>query len=154
MPGEGASMTAATTRRPYEGWFATAARLALASAPRDGWRVEAGEHAVIVMYSSQRDRGAFDKGARNDELVLEIAASELRPGAALDLARCRPRYQRGGSKLEYVSCAVTGEVHLEQVGPHAVRGSFSLHATAPQLDVRGLGDVEATGTFQLDLCAR
>jgi hypothetical protein len=143
-------MTAATKRRAYEGWFTTAARLVLAGAPRDGWAVEAGERTVIVTYSSEHERGAFDKGVFNDELVLEIAASEVTSGAVLDLARCNPRYQRGGTKLEYVSRAVTGELRLEQVDAHALRGSFSLRATAPQLDVHGLGDVEAAGDFQLD----
>lgn len=143
-------MTAATKRRAYEGWFATAARLAVADAPREGWAAEAGERVVIVVYSSERERGAFDKGVFNDELVIEIAAGELAAGAVLDLARCSPRYQRGGTKLEYVSRAVTGELRLEQVEPGALRGTFRLRATAPQLDVGGLGDVEAAGDFVLE----
>jgi hypothetical protein len=143
-----------TTRRTYEGWFTTAARLALGDAPEDAWKVESGERTVIVVYSSEHQRGAFDKGVFNDELVLEVGAGDVKPGATFDLAACNARYQRGGTKLEYVSRTVTGELHLERVDPRALRGSFTLRATAPQLDVRDLGDVESVGRFQIEPHAR
>jgi hypothetical protein len=142
-------MAAGTTLRTYEGWFTTAARLVPASAPHHGWAVEPGQGTVIVVYASERQRGAFDQGVANDELVLEVAASDVKPGATFELATCNARYQRGGTKLEYVSRAVTGELRLEHVEPRGLRGSFTLRATAPQLDVRGLGDVVAAGAFEL-----
>jgi hypothetical protein len=109
-----------------------------------------GDRTVIVVYSSERQRGAFDKGVFNDELVLEVGASDVKPGATFDLAACNTRYQRGGTKLEYVSRAVTGQLHLEHVDSRILRGSFTVRATAPQLDLRGLGDVEAVGAFQIE----
>jgi hypothetical protein len=143
-------MAAETTRRTYEGWFTTAARLVVADAPNAGWAVEAGDRTVIVVYSSERQRGVFDKGVFNDELVLEVAASDVTPGATFDLAACNARYQRGATKLEYVSRAVTGELRLDQVDPRALHGSFTVRAASPQLDVRGFGDVESAGTFQIE----
>ncbi len=147
-------MAAGTTRRTYEGWFTTAARLVLADAPQNAWTVDSGEHTVIVVYSSERQRGAFDKDVFNDELVLEVGASDVKPGATFDLAACNARYQRGSTKLEYVSRTVTGELRLEHVDARALRGSFTLRATAPQLDLRGQGDVESVGAFQIEPHAR
>jgi hypothetical protein len=143
-------MAAGTTHRTYEGWFTTAARLVVAEAPQGAWTVESGQHTVIVVYSSERQRGAFDKGVFNDELVLEISANDAKPGATFDLAACNARYQRGGTKLEYVSRAVTGELRMERVEARVLRGSFTLRATAPQLDLRSLGDVESVGVFQIE----
>lgn len=143
-------MAAGTTLRTYEGWFRAAARLVVAGAPGDGWAVEPGQRTVIVVYSSERQRGAFDKGVANDELVLEVAAGDVKPGATFELAACNARYQRGGTKLEYVSRAVTGELRLDHVEPGALRGSFTLQASAPQLDVRGLGDVVTAGAFEIE----
>jgi hypothetical protein len=140
----------ATTPRAYEGWFATAATLVVAEAPRDAWKVEPGGDTVIVVYSSERQRDAYDKGVFNDELVLQVRAGEVRPGARFDLAACNARYQRGGTKLEYVSRAVTGELHLEHADAGALRGGFTLRAAAPQLDVRAVGDVTSTGSFQIE----
>ena len=139
-----------TTRRTYEGWFTTAARLVVADSPHSAWTVASGEHTVIVVSSSERQRGAFDKAVFNDELALEVGASHVRPGATVDLAACNARYQRGDTKLEYVSRVVTGELRLEQVDSRVLRGSFTVRATAPQLDLRGLGDVEAAGAFQIE----
>jgi len=144
-------MVPATTPRAYEGWFATAARLVIADAPRDAWKVEPGEGTVLVVYSSERQRDAFDKHVFNDELVLEIGAAEVQPGATFDLAACNARYQRGDTKLAYVSRAVTGELRLERVDAGALRGSFALRASAPQLDVLAAGDVTSVGRFQVEL---
>lgn len=141
----------ATTPRAYEGWFATTATLVVAEAPRDAWRVESGDDTVIVMYSSERQRDAYDKGVFNDELVLQARAGDVKAGARFDLAECNARYQRGGTKLEYVSRTVTGELRLDHVDSRALRGSFTLRAVAPQLDVRTIGDVTSVGIFQLEL---
>src|ERR1051325_5421033 len=100
-----------TTRRTYEGWFTTAARLAVGDAPEDAWKVEAGEHTAIVVYSSKHQRGAFDKGVFNDELVLEGGASDVTRGAPFHLAASNARCQRGSTKREYGSRTVTGELH-------------------------------------------
>jgi len=143
-------MAAGTTRRAYEGWFTPAARLVLADLPQNAWTVASGEHTVIVVYSSERQGGAFDKDVFNDELVLEVGARDVKLGATFDLSACNPRYQRGSTKLEYVSRAVTGELRLEHVASRMLRGSFTLRATAPQLDLRGQGDVQSVGAFEIE----
>ena len=141
---------AAEKTRTYEGWFATAARLVIADEPREPWTVSSGERTVLVLYSSERQRDAFDKGVFNDELVLEVAASAVQPGATFDLAACNARYQRGSTKLEYVSRSVTGSLQLERAEPDALRGRVTLQSTAPVLDVRGLGAADSSGEFQID----
>src|SRR6185295_12980168 len=42
------------------------------------------QRTVIVVHSSERQRGAFDKGAFNDELVLEVVASDVTTGATFN----------------------------------------------------------------------
>lgn len=138
------------TTRTYEGWFATAARLVIADEPREPWTVAPGDRTVLVLYSSERQRDAFDKGVSTDELVLEVAAHEVQAGAAFDLAACNARYQRGSTKLEYVSRAVTGELRIERVAPGELRGVVALRSATPVLDVRGIGDAESSGEFQIE----
>lgn len=148
---ESALQAATTTPRIYDGWFATAVRLVVGDGPRDGWKLDPGDATVIVLYSSQRARDAYDKSVFNDELVIEVRAADVRPGAPIQLAACHARYQRGSTKLEYVSRRVTGELQLDAADARELRGRFTLSAGAPELDALGLGDTSSAGTFQIAL---
>lgn len=146
----------ATFLRTYEGWFARSAKLVLKNTPRDGWRLEPGQDTVIVLYSSSRQRDApdtvelHDMDVFNDELVLRAPRGDVVSGARLDLAVCGARYQRGSTRLEYVSRVVNGELRIEQAQDRLLQGSFSLRSVHPDLDVQGLGDVVEVGTFVIE----
>ena len=131
----------------YDGWFATSVDLVLGAGPRDGWSTPAGQSVVLVVYSSRKLLGVFDKGAFNDELALALAPQELVAGADLSLAGRTARFQQGGTKLQFVSTQLEGRLRIQGFDGHAMQGSFELRASAPSMDVLGVGVAEATGEF-------
>jgi hypothetical protein len=133
---------ASSRPRQYEGWLATAAHLVVGAGPREGWRVEPGDGIVIVLYSSERLLGVFDKGASTDELVLEAGADQVKSGANARTAR----YQQGGQKLTFASTSIKGRLDVRRSGDR-VRGEVSLVASSPVVDVNAIREVSRKFSF-------
>jgi hypothetical protein len=146
-----AACGAAATKGRFEGFW-QGGTLALAATPTEApaWTIQPGSDGVVlVMYRSE---GASHATADNEELVVQLTATELAAGKAvtLDSPGRVVRYQSGGQKLAYASTTVKGSLTAQRDGDR-VRGQVALTASAPVVNATGgTGDVTRQFAFDLD----
>ncbi len=136
----------------HDGWFKANAAIEFDPIPGLAWEAVAGDHTVLVLYSSsKRSPLTFDRNVTNDELVLELPSNSVRAETTIDVANCVARYQRGSTRLTYASRSVSGELTVTSFDGARLTGKVHIVSSEPETDLLAAGEVKQELTFDVKL---